>query len=100
MKIELFYGIWLFVLEAGWIIYGNTFIYTEESKDCNGEFVHRWAKLDLNVNALRSTAMVLIIYGYFLLIAIVFAILFSIFAYRGYQAYIKPDLANKALMDD
>ena len=29
IKLELFYGMWVFIIEAGWIIYGNTFIYTD-----------------------------------------------------------------------
>ena len=33
IKVEVFYGIWVFLAEAGWLIYGNTFIYSIE--DCN-----------------------------------------------------------------
>jgi len=32
---ELFYGAWVFIGEAGWLIYGNTFIYSTEIKECN-----------------------------------------------------------------
>lgn len=30
LKVEVFFGLWLFVMEAVWIIYGNTFIYSDE----------------------------------------------------------------------
>ena len=30
IKMEVFFGVWLFLAEAAWIIYGNTFIYSEE----------------------------------------------------------------------
>ena len=32
IKVELFYGAWIFLAEAGWLIYGNTFIYEDEIK--------------------------------------------------------------------
>ena len=38
IKIEIFYGIWIFLIEAAWIIYGNTFIYSEQIKDCDESF--------------------------------------------------------------
>ena len=28
IKMEVFFGVWLFLAEAAWIIYGNTFIYS------------------------------------------------------------------------
>lgn len=37
IKLELFFGVWVFLLEAGWIIYGNTFIYSDEIKGCEAE---------------------------------------------------------------
>ena len=38
LKMELFFGMWVFVIETGWLIYGNTFIYTDKIKDCNAIF--------------------------------------------------------------
>ena len=95
VKIELFYGIWVFLLEAVWLIYGNTFIYNDTIKDCNTSFQHKWSFKTLNTNTLRATAMVLIIYGYFLLIGIILVILFYAGAYFGYKSYVKQDLASK-----
>ena len=28
IRIEFFFGMWIFLFEAGWIIYGSTFIYS------------------------------------------------------------------------
>ena len=38
IKFEVFAGGWVFVAEAGWIIYGNTFIYSDEITSCDVEF--------------------------------------------------------------
>ena len=38
LKMELFFGMWVFIVEVGWLIYGNTFIYDDEIKDCNATF--------------------------------------------------------------
>ena len=38
IKLELFFGMWVFVAEAGWLIYGNTFIYTDKIKNCDVDF--------------------------------------------------------------
>jgi len=32
IKLEIFFGLWVFLAEAAWIIYGNTFIYEDEIK--------------------------------------------------------------------
>ena len=89
LKIELFYGVWLFLAEASLIIYGNTFIYDEEIKDCNEAFRFKWGNQDLDTNMLRATALVLIIYGYFLLLGMILIILFYIAAFMGYRSYVK-----------
>ena len=89
MKIELFYGVWLFLAEAILIIYGSAFIYDKEIKDCNEEFHSKWGKNDLNTNTLRTTALVLISYGYFLLLGIILVVLFYIAAFLGYRSYVK-----------
>ena len=34
---ELFYGAWVFLAETGWLIYGNTFIYTDEIMNCENK---------------------------------------------------------------
>ena len=34
IRINIFFRFWLNLFEAGWIIYGSTFIYSEEVQDC------------------------------------------------------------------
>ena len=97
--IELLYGMWIFLAEAAWLIYGNTFIYDEEIKDCDKTFAFKWANVDLDTTTLRNTALALVIYGYLLFFVIFLVILFYIGLYFGYKSYIKQDLASKEAND-
>lgn len=38
IKLELFYGAWVFIAETCWLVYGNTFIYTDKIKNCDVSF--------------------------------------------------------------
>ena len=77
------------------LIYGNTFIYDKTIRNCNKTFHAKWANVNLDTNTLRATAMVLIIYGYLLLIGTILTILFYTVAFLGYRSYVKQDLATK-----
>ena len=94
LKLELFYGLWVFIVEAGWLIYGNTFVYSDTIKECDYEN----EKYDVQTE--RVTCLVIIIYGYLLLAGIVFLILFYVSAYFGYKAYVKGDLAQVAAQEN
>ena len=72
LKFELLFGIWVFLVEACWILYGNSFIYDTEIKQCD---VHTTRSI-LSSETERTTVMVLVIYGYFLLAGIVATIVF------------------------
>ena len=96
LKLELIYGGWVFILEACWIIYGNTFIYTEESQQC--VYQPRWSILSTTTE--RNTVMVLIIYGYLLLLGMFLTMCFFIAFYFGYKSYIKTDLETVANRED
>ena len=91
IKLEVFYGVWIFLLEIVWLIYGNTFIYDDKIQDCNDEIEAKSIDVDINTNTLRATALTLIVYGYLLFVGVVFTILFYIGAYMGYQSYAKED---------
>ena len=88
LKIELFFGVWVFIAEASWIIYGNTFIYSDEIENC--QYQPNWSILTTETE--RNTIMVLVIYGYFLLAGILFTVCFFIAFFFGYKQYIKADL--------
>ena len=38
IKLEFFFGFWLFLAEVAWQIYGNTFIYDENTVNCKDEY--------------------------------------------------------------
>ena len=76
----MFFGGWIFLLEGGWIIYGNTFIYSEETKSCDVEFKTFFGRDD-EVDTLRITTLILIVYGYFLLLGILLLACFYAAAY-------------------
>ena len=84
LKIELFFGVWVFLMEAGWIIYGNSFIYTDEMVNC--EMGSRYRVFTAQIE--RTTVLILVIYGYFLLAAIAGVLIFFVIFFFGYKSYI------------
>ena len=94
IKLEVFYGVWVFLFEIAWLVYGNTFIYDDKIQDCDDEIEAKGIEVNVNTNALWATALALIIYGYLLFVAVILTILFYIGAYMGYQAYVKEDRAS------
>ena len=80
----MFFGGWVFLAEAAWIIYGNTFIYTPEIRNCNVTSETFIGKSD-EIDTLRITTLILIIYGYLLLLGIFLLMLFYIGAYVGFK---------------
>ena len=86
IKLELFFGGWVFLVETGWLIYGNTFIYDEEVVNCDSEFnIFGRSDLAADVDTLRTTTLVLICYGYLQFLGIIGLIIFAIGAYAGYK---------------
>ena len=83
---ELFFGMWVFIIETGWLIYGNTFIYTTKIKDCNAVFKATVGG-GVDADTLRSTVLALIIYGYLLFLGLFFLICFGTILYFGFQNY-------------
>ena len=89
IKVEIYYGVWIFLFEASWIIYGNTFIYTEAYDNCEFK-LKTYSKFSTELE--RYTVMALIIYGYLLLVAIVGTMLFWIAFYIGYKQRFTADM--------
>ena len=83
-------------MDAGWLIYGNTFIYEDEIVNCDAEFHSVFVRSDLNVQTERTTALILIIYGYFLLIGMALTICIGIGMYYAFQSYSAEDRELKA----
>ena len=90
IKTEVFFGGWVFLAEAGWIIYGNTFIYSEQIKSCDVDYKNIFGREDV-VDNLRISTMILIIYGYFLLLGILLLMCFYAGAYFGFKARMAGD---------
>ena len=40
-RIRIFFHMWIYLLEAVWFIYGNTFIYSDDIKACEDNFQKR-----------------------------------------------------------
>jgi len=97
IKVEVFYGIWVFLFEAGWLIYGNTFIY---SITCNvdlGSIIGNASYI--NTDTLVITAKALIIYGYILFLGVLLTICFFIGILLGYRSYVKADTEAKNALE-
>ena len=88
IKVELLLGVWVFLAEACWIIYGNTFVFDEETQTCQYSVKGSVAS---STDTLYDTVLVLVIYGYFLLLGIIGVVCFGVFAFLGYKAYVKQD---------
>ena len=84
IKMEVFFGVWIFLMEAGWIIYGNTFIYSDEIRNCDAEALIT-LDIDDRVDTLRITTIVLICYGYVLLLGICLLMCFYVGASFGFK---------------
>ena len=95
----MFFGGWVFLAEAAWIIYGNTFIYSQEIRDCtisSSSFI----KINDEIDSLRITTLILIIYGYLLLLVILGLIIFYIGAYLGFKSRLAGDMENIASQEE
>ena len=95
----MFFGGWVFLAEAAWIIYGNTFIYSQEIKDCTISSSSFLKKND-EIDSLRITTLILIIYGYLLLLVILGLIIFYIGAYFGFKSRLAGDMENIAAQEE
>ena len=95
----MFFGGWIFLAEAAWIIYGNTFIYSQEIKDCTISSSSFLKKND-EIDSLRITTLILIIYGYLLLLVILGLIIFYIGAYFGFKSRLAGDMENIAAQEE
>ena len=99
IKLELFFGMWVFVAEAGWLIYGNTFIYTDKIKNCDVDF-HQTVGGSVDADTLRTTVLTLIIYGYLLLAGVFFILCFGTILYFGFQNYKQDDVVQRQKMNE
>ena len=64
IKLEFFFGFWLFLAEVAWQIYGNTFIYDENIDHCK-EDAQAIVGDRPKVENLRITCLVLIFFYVF-----------------------------------
>lgn len=87
-KVDFFFGAWVFAAEIAWIIYGNTFIYSD--KDCEEEYEAKFND-DINIDALHTTTQFLIIYGYLLLLGLLGIGLYYLAAYCGWRGFYAKD---------
>ena len=79
VQFNIFFGILVFLPEIGWYIYGNTFIYDSAEKECR--------TLHPEVETLWRLSLLLIIYGYLLMLMLLGIIIFGIGAYCLYRSW-------------
>lgn len=91
-KLRLILQYWVYIFTAVWILYGSTFMFSEEIIDCK-EPVERIFKSSsvMNVKSLRLTASVLIVLGYFTVLWLVCYLLFGCVMYCLYKSWVKMD---------
>ena len=76
------------MFEIAWSIYGNTFIY--DDGNCEDEYTSKSGE-DVNIDTLHTTAEVIIIYGYLLMLALLFWGLFYLGVYYGWKGFYTKD---------
>lgn len=74
--------------EIAWTIYGNTFIYNDNS--CEDEYAEKFGD-NVNINTLHTCAEVLIIYGYLFMLILLLLGLFYLGAYFGWRGFYTKD---------
>ena len=85
------------MLEIAWSIYGNTFIY--DDGNCEDEYADKFGK-DVSIDTLHTTAEVLIIYGYLLMLALLLWGLFYLGVYCGWKGFYTKDQEHIKSLED
>lgn len=74
IKLELFYGFWVFFFEVGWTFYGNFVVYNDTLNSSCAELTY----YGLSVEALWWSAIVIIVYGYLLMLMLLGIVIVAI----------------------
>jgi len=90
-RLYVFGTFWLYIFEAAWIIYGSTFIYSEEIRECDATTFLAFGATIVRVWELRITATVLIILGYLHLAGIIFLFCFACCIFCVYKKLCEED---------
>ena len=72
------------LFEIAWVIYGSTFVWSDEVAECKETTEHAGNTVFDRVETLRITAQVLIVFGY---LYILFVIISIVGVYCMYRAY-------------
>ena len=83
-RLSAFGKIFIYLAEAAWVIYGNTFIYSDEINECDATTELAFGNKVSHVETLRISTKVLIIFGYVLLLRIFCICVIACITYRVY----------------
>ena len=90
VTIDCFWSI-VYLTELGWSIYGNTFIYTSGSQYCRGK-----GDTDVDAFALWISALILIFWGYCLMLYLLGVICFAVGVCCVYRSWSFDTLSKMA----
>ena len=90
-RLYVFGTFWLYLFMATWIIYGSTFIYSDEISQCVDTTFEIFGDTVQRVAELRITALVLIVLGYLNLIGILLLACAGCCMYCVYKSWTKVD---------
>lgn len=100
-KLRLYLQYLVYTFTAGWIIYGSTFMFSDEIKDCKEPVSHGFKPSDMiNVKALRITAIVLIAQGYLTLLWLLCLCCFGCAMYCLYTSWMRMDTKTQKAWKD
>ena len=94
-RLNVYVLYWLHLINIGWVIYGSTFIYNEESSQCDEETEITFRGQSTSVKALHISTIVLMVLGYFVLLYLVLSCVFACCLYKMYVKWNKMDRETK-----
>ena len=99
-RLFIFFRLWLIIGEAALIVYGNTFIFSEQIDECESESIAAGLSLTLTdmIDMLSWTATILIIYGYLLILYLICSCIFGIVLYKQYSSFCRMDATTKEIL--
>ena len=90
-RLSAFVKIFIYLAEAAWVIYGNTFIYSDDINQCDATTELAFGNKVSHVDTLIISTKVLIIFGYVLLLRILCICVIACIVFRVYQGWCRVE---------
>ena len=99
-RLRLFFQYWVYLLTAVWIVYGSSFIYADEIKQCKESTEAAGDKQADQVSKLLWTTVALVVLGYLLILWILCYICLGCLVFKLYKSWVQMDSETKASLNE